>query len=145
MLIQSIHFSFAPEDADKAEAILRELRDASRKEEGVTAFEVGRSQERPNVFALWEVYRDRAALRLPRGLGALQTAGDRRRAKAGPRTYRRDRLSHLIPSRAENSKGVQIERGARLSGQIDPQASPAHSCSAGGHSSGVPLAIRGAR
>jgi len=62
MLIVSIHFTFAPEDADKAEAILRELRDASRKEEGVIGFEVARSQEKPNVFALWEQYRDRAAL-----------------------------------------------------------------------------------
>ena len=62
MLIQSVHFTFAPKDADKAEAILRELRDVSRKEEGVIAFEVARSQEKPNVFALWEEYRDKAAL-----------------------------------------------------------------------------------
>lgn len=62
MLIQSIHYTFAAEDADKAEALLRELRDASRKEEGVIAFEVGRSQAKPNVFALWEAYRDKAAL-----------------------------------------------------------------------------------
>jgi quinol monooxygenase YgiN len=62
MLIQSIHYTFAPEDADKAEAILRELRDASRKEEGVITFDVARSQEKPNVFALWEAYKDRAAL-----------------------------------------------------------------------------------
>jgi quinol monooxygenase YgiN len=62
MLIVSIHFTFAAEDADKAEAILRELRDASRKEEGVIGFEVARSQEKPNVFALWEQYRDRAVL-----------------------------------------------------------------------------------
>ncbi len=32
MLIQSIHFTFAPEDADRAEAMLRELGEASRKE-----------------------------------------------------------------------------------------------------------------
>jgi quinol monooxygenase YgiN len=62
MLIQSIHFTFAPEDADKAEAILRELRDASRKEEGVITFDVARSAEKPNVFALWEEYKDKAAL-----------------------------------------------------------------------------------
>ncbi len=62
MLIQSIHYTFAPEDADKAEAILRELRDASRKEEGVLGFDIARSQENPSVFALWEQYRDRAAL-----------------------------------------------------------------------------------
>jgi quinol monooxygenase YgiN len=62
MLIQSIHFTFAPENADKAEAMLRELRDASRREDGVVAFEVARSHERPNVFALWEEYSDQAAL-----------------------------------------------------------------------------------
>ncbi len=67
MVIQSVHFTFAPENADKAEAILRELRDASRKEEGVVAFEVARSGEKPHVFALWEVYKDRAALDAHKG------------------------------------------------------------------------------
>ncbi len=62
MLIQSVQFTFAPGDGDKAEAILRELREASRKEEGVIAFEVARSQEKPNVFVLWEEYRNEAAL-----------------------------------------------------------------------------------
>lgn len=62
MLIQSVQFSFAPEDADKAEAILRELRDMSRKEAGVIGFDVGPSQEKPKVFALWEQYRDKEAL-----------------------------------------------------------------------------------
>jgi len=62
VLIQSVHFTFAPEDAGKAEAILRELRDASRKEHGVIGFDVARSRENPNVFALWEHYRDAAAL-----------------------------------------------------------------------------------
>jgi autoinducer 2-degrading protein len=62
MLIQSIHFTFAPEEADKAEGLLRELRDASRKEDGVISFDIGRSKEKPNVFALWEEYRDAASL-----------------------------------------------------------------------------------
>jgi quinol monooxygenase YgiN len=62
MLIQSVHFTFAPEDADRAEAMFRELRDASRKEEGVIGFDVARSRDTPGVFALWEQYRDRAAL-----------------------------------------------------------------------------------
>jgi quinol monooxygenase YgiN len=61
MLIQSIHFTFAPEAGDKVEAMLRELREASRKEDGVIGFEVARSRDKPNVFALWEQYRDRAA------------------------------------------------------------------------------------
>ncbi len=62
MLVQSIHYVFAPEDADKAETMFRELRDASRKEGGVIVFEVARSREKANVFALWEEYRDEAAL-----------------------------------------------------------------------------------
>jgi quinol monooxygenase YgiN len=62
MLIQSVRYTFAPEEADRAEAILRELRDASRKEEGVVTFDVARSEEKSNVFVLWEAYRDRAAM-----------------------------------------------------------------------------------
>jgi quinol monooxygenase YgiN len=62
MLINSIHFTFAPADADVAETLFRELRDASRQEAGVIQFEVGRSHEKPNVFALWEVYRDQGAV-----------------------------------------------------------------------------------
>jgi len=61
MIITSIHYTFASKDADKAEALFRELRDASVKEPGVIQFEVGRSVEEPNMFALWEVYRDQAA------------------------------------------------------------------------------------
>ncbi|HEY1656542.1 MAG TPA: putative quinol monooxygenase [Candidatus Tumulicola sp.] len=62
MLVQSVLFTFDERDADRAEAMLRELRDASRREAGVIAFDVGRSADKPNVFALWEQYRDRAAL-----------------------------------------------------------------------------------
>jgi (4S)-4-hydroxy-5-phosphonooxypentane-2,3-dione isomerase len=62
MIITSIIFTFAPRDADKAEPMLRELRDASVKEPGVVRFEVGRSPASPNVFALWEVYRDQDAV-----------------------------------------------------------------------------------
>jgi quinol monooxygenase YgiN len=61
MVVNSVHYTFAAADADKAEAIFRELRDASRKEEGVISFDVGRGQEDSNVFALWEEYRDKAA------------------------------------------------------------------------------------
>lgn len=62
MVVQSVHYTFQPEDADRAEAILRQLRDASRQEPGVVVFEVARSQEKPNEFALYEEYRDQAAL-----------------------------------------------------------------------------------
>ena len=62
MIISSIVYTFASQDADKAEAIFRELRDASIKEAGIVRFEVGRGTEKPNVFALWEVYRDKDAV-----------------------------------------------------------------------------------
>jgi quinol monooxygenase YgiN len=62
MIITSIQYTFTPGDADTAELLLRELRDASVKEPGVIQFEVGRSNDNPNVFALWEVYRDEAAV-----------------------------------------------------------------------------------
>lgn len=62
MVINSIHYTFAAKDADIAESLFRELRDTSRQEAGVSQFEVGRSNEKPNVFALWEVYRDQDAV-----------------------------------------------------------------------------------
>ena len=61
-IILSIQYTFAPKDADTAESFFRELCDASVKELGVIQFQVGRSSEKPNVFALWEVYRDKAAV-----------------------------------------------------------------------------------
>ncbi len=67
MLIQWVRFTFAPEDADKAAAIFRELRDASRAEEGVVSFDVARSKVDPSIFVLWEVYRDQAALDFHKG------------------------------------------------------------------------------
>ena len=62
MIITSIHYTFASKDADKAESLFRDLRNASVKEPGVIQFEVGRSTDDPNVFALWEVYRDKGAV-----------------------------------------------------------------------------------
>lgn len=61
MIITSIQYTFASKDADKAESLFRELRAASIKEPGVIQFDVGRSNDEPNVFALWEVYRDKDA------------------------------------------------------------------------------------
>lgn len=58
MIIQSVHYAFAAEDADNVEAMLRELREASRNEEGVLRFEAARGLEEPNAFTLWEEYRD---------------------------------------------------------------------------------------
>jgi quinol monooxygenase YgiN len=62
MIVSAIQFTFASKDADTSEKILREIRDASIKEPGVVRFDVARSSDDPNVFVLWEVYRDQAAV-----------------------------------------------------------------------------------
>lgn len=62
MIIHMVHFTFAPEDGDRVAGMFRELRDKSRCEAGVIAFDVGRSSDNLGFFALWEVYRDQAAL-----------------------------------------------------------------------------------
>jgi quinol monooxygenase YgiN len=61
VFIQTIIYTVALEEADRAETVLHELRDLSRQEPGMIRFEVGRSREKPNVFALWEEYVDEAA------------------------------------------------------------------------------------
>ena len=61
-MINSIRFASVPKDADNVASLFRELRDASRKEPGVIEYQVARSPAKPNVFALWEVYRDQEAL-----------------------------------------------------------------------------------
>jgi (4S)-4-hydroxy-5-phosphonooxypentane-2,3-dione isomerase len=71
-LIQNVQFTFAPEDAAEAEAMFRELCDASRSEAGVVSFDVGRSQANANVFALWEVYRDQGAFDFHKNTGHYQ-------------------------------------------------------------------------
>lgn len=62
MLVQSVRFTFAPGDMERAVALFRELREASLTEAGVIEFDVCRSQQDPNAIVLWEVYRDDAAL-----------------------------------------------------------------------------------
>jgi autoinducer 2-degrading protein len=62
MIVSAVQFTFAAKDADNAVTLLREIRDASRKEPGVVRFDVARSNVDPNVFVLWEVYRDQEAV-----------------------------------------------------------------------------------
>jgi len=63
MLIQSIRFTFAPEDAGRVSEIIKELQDRSLEEPGVVNFRIARSKDDPAIFALWEEYRDEAALK----------------------------------------------------------------------------------
>jgi quinol monooxygenase YgiN len=60
-IIANVRFTFDPADVEKAVAMFRELRDASRAEPGIVSFDVARDEEDPNAFALWEVYRDQSA------------------------------------------------------------------------------------
>jgi len=63
LLINSIIYTFSPEDADHAAELLRELRDLTRIEPGCLSFDVARAVENPNIFALYEEYVDEAALK----------------------------------------------------------------------------------
>jgi quinol monooxygenase YgiN len=63
MLIQSVRFTFAPEDADRAAGLFKELQALSLEEPGVVSFRVGRGKDDPGIFALWEEYRDEAAFK----------------------------------------------------------------------------------
>jgi (4S)-4-hydroxy-5-phosphonooxypentane-2,3-dione isomerase len=91
MLIQNVQFIFAPEDCDKAEAMFRELRDASRAEAGVVAFDVGRSKQKSNAFALWEVYRDEGALDVHKKTDHYQ-----RLVTNGVRPLAKERLGEIL-------------------------------------------------
>jgi quinol monooxygenase YgiN len=79
MLVQSIHVTFAAEHAEQAESFLRELRDESRKEDGVISFDVGRSNDKAN--------------------GTLSTARDPWRSTDREATLCRDRLSNILTLR----------------------------------------------
>ena len=91
MLIQSIHFVFAPEDGDRVARIFEELRRLSSQEAGVARFDVGRSKERPSVFALWEEYRDEAAL-----LAHVESDHFRRLVVNGIRPLAKERLLETV-------------------------------------------------
>lgn len=91
MLIQSVRFTFAPEDTARAEAILRELVEPSRAEPGVISFDVARGVDQPNDFALWEVYRDRAAFDAHRASDHYQ-----RLVVNGVRALAKERMGELL-------------------------------------------------
>jgi len=95
VIVNSIHCTFAPKDADEVETLFRELRDASLSEPEVGEFQVGRSVEKPNVFALWEVYRDREALDAHRTTDHLRSTRYQSHLADGTGSSRRDRDSDL--------------------------------------------------
>ncbi len=108
MLIQSIHYSFAAEDGDRAACALEELRDASRREPGILSFEVARSRESPGVFALWEEYRDEEAL-------ASHVASEhfQRLVVHGLRQFAKERRAEVGYSLGGARQGAAVELGQR--------------------------------
>jgi autoinducer 2-degrading protein len=62
MLVNAVLYTFPDADADEAERLLRELREASLGEAGVLGYEVCRGADQRGAFVLFETYRDQAAL-----------------------------------------------------------------------------------
>ncbi|HEX3550382.1 MAG TPA: putative quinol monooxygenase [Candidatus Elarobacter sp.] len=63
MLINAVTYTFPPEKADEVERLLRELREASLREDGCMGYEVCRGDgDAPGTFVLYERWRDQAAL-----------------------------------------------------------------------------------
>jgi quinol monooxygenase YgiN len=91
MIVAAVMYTFAAEDADSAEAMLHQLRDAVRSNEaGCLRFDVARSSDDPCVFFLWEEYADRAALETHRG-----TEHFTRLALNGVRKLAKARVGHI--------------------------------------------------
>ncbi len=91
MIVAAVMYTFAAEEADRAEAMLHELRDAVRANEaGCLRFDVARSGDDPSVFFLWEEYVDRAALETHRG-----TEHFTRLALNGVRKLAKSRVGHV--------------------------------------------------
>jgi quinol monooxygenase YgiN len=63
MVINSVIYTFAPDDADRAADLLRELRELTRIEPGCVTFNVARALDNPGIFTLYEEYIDEAALK----------------------------------------------------------------------------------
>jgi len=90
MLVNAVIYTFSADDADRAEAILRELRDAARQEPGCLRFDVARGNSDPTRFALYEVYADQAALD-----AHFATEHFQRLAVNGVRQLAKERVGHL--------------------------------------------------
>jgi len=89
MLINAVIYTFPPERADEAAALLHELREASRAEAGCIGYEVARSATEPGAFVLYETWADKAALDRH-----YETEHFQRLGVNGLRTFAKDRLAH---------------------------------------------------
>lgn len=95
MLINAVFYTFPADKADDAAAMLHALRDASRAEPGCAGYDVSRSIEDPNVFVLYESWRDQAAFEFHVTTPHFQQYGIN-----GIRTIMTERVAHkaaLLP------------------------------------------------
>lgn len=91
MLIQSIFYTIVPEAADRAAGMFKELQELSRREPGIVTFDVARGKDKPNVFALWEEYRDEAALEAHK-----ESEHFKRLVVNGVRPLAKERLAEIV-------------------------------------------------
>jgi quinol monooxygenase YgiN len=90
MLVNAITYKFLADDADKAEQLLHNLRDASLAEAGCKRFDVARGNDDASVFVLYEEYTDRAALD-----AHLATDHFKQYGLNGVRLLAKERVAHL--------------------------------------------------
>ena len=89
MLVNAVVYTFPVERADEAEALLLELRDASRQEPGCVSYDVARSLDDPAIFVLHEAWLDEASLE-----AHYQEEHFVRLGLNGIRTFAKERIGH---------------------------------------------------
>jgi quinol monooxygenase YgiN len=89
MLVNAVIYTFPEDKAAAGESALRSLRDASRTEPGCVTFDVARGVDDPNVFFLYEIWRDQAALDAHYQTPHFQTYGVN-----GVRALAKERIGH---------------------------------------------------
>jgi quinol monooxygenase YgiN len=93
MLINAVIYTFPEEKTADGERALRALRDGSRTEPGCITFDVARGIDDANVFFLYEIWRDQAALDAHYLTEHFQTYGVN-----GVRVLAKERIGHRCRS-----------------------------------------------
>lgn len=91
MLINAVIYTFTPENVSAGEEALRGLRAGSRTETGCITFDVARGIDDPNVFFLYEVWTDQAALD-----AHYKTEHFERYGINGVRALAKERIGHRV-------------------------------------------------
>jgi len=90
MLVNCVIYTFPANQAEEAAKLLAFLRDGARAEAGCLSFDVSRSTEDPNVFVLYEEWRDQEALDFH-----YKTAHFEKYGIYGVRALASNRIGHL--------------------------------------------------